>query len=37
MRALSERVDVDGTADGTTVGLRFVFAERADGADVRVV
>jgi PAS domain S-box-containing protein len=27
MRALSEKVDVDGTADGTTVGMRFLFGE----------
>ena len=29
MRALSERVDLDGTAEGTTVGMRFVFGEGA--------
>jgi anti-sigma regulatory factor (Ser/Thr protein kinase) len=29
MRALSERMDVDGTAGGTTVGLRFASGEGA--------
>jgi anti-sigma regulatory factor (Ser/Thr protein kinase) len=29
MRALSERMDVDGTAEGTTVGMRFAFREGA--------
>jgi PAS domain S-box-containing protein len=29
MRALSERLDVDGTAEGTTVGMRFAFGEGA--------
>ena len=27
MRTLSEQVDLDGTADGTTVGMRFAFGE----------
>jgi serine phosphatase RsbU (regulator of sigma subunit)/anti-sigma regulatory factor (Ser/Thr protein kinase) len=29
MRTLSERVDLDGTAKGTTVGMRFAFGEGA--------
>jgi PAS domain S-box-containing protein len=29
MRTLSERVDLDGTAEGTTVGMRFAFGEGA--------
>jgi PAS domain S-box-containing protein len=29
MRALSERVDVDGTAEGTTLAMRFAFGEGA--------
>ena len=39
MRALSEHVDVDGTADGTTVVLRFAFGKGhvVPGADARVV
>ena len=34
MRALSEAVDLDGTADGTTVGMRFAFGE---GAPARTI
>jgi PAS domain S-box-containing protein len=29
MRTLSEQVDIDGTEEGTTVGMRFAFGERA--------
>jgi serine phosphatase RsbU (regulator of sigma subunit)/anti-sigma regulatory factor (Ser/Thr protein kinase) len=29
MRTLSERVDLEGTAEGTTVGMRFAFGEGA--------
>jgi anti-sigma regulatory factor (Ser/Thr protein kinase) len=29
MRTLSERVDIDGTAEGTTIGMRFAFGEGA--------
>jgi PAS domain S-box-containing protein len=29
MRTLSERVDIDGTAEGTTIGVRFAFGEGA--------
>jgi PAS domain S-box-containing protein len=39
MRALSNQVELDGTAEGTTVGMRFVFGKGrvSDGADVRVI
>jgi PAS domain S-box-containing protein len=39
MRTLSEQVDVDGTAEGTTVEMRFTLEEGrvAHDADVRVV
>ncbi len=37
MRTLSERVDLDGTAEGTTVGMRFAFGEAAPQRDVRVI
>jgi serine phosphatase RsbU (regulator of sigma subunit)/anti-sigma regulatory factor (Ser/Thr protein kinase) len=39
MRTLSEHVDLDGTAQGTTVGMRFAFEEGrvSRGADVDVV
>ena len=39
MRALSEQVDVDGTANGTTVVLRFAFVKGqvVPDADARVV
>ena len=39
MRTLSERVDLDGTAEGTTVDMRFTFGERRvlHGADADVV
>jgi PAS domain S-box-containing protein len=29
MRTLSEQVDIDGTAEGTTIGMRFAFGEGA--------
>jgi PAS domain S-box-containing protein len=31
MRALSEKMDVDGTSEGTTVDMRFAFGEGAPG------
>ena len=39
MRTLSEHVDLDGTAEGTTVGMRFAFGEGRvlHAADVRVI
>jgi PAS domain S-box-containing protein len=39
MRALSDLVELDGTAEGTTVGMRFVFGKSrvSDAPDVRVV
>ncbi len=39
MRALSEQVDLDGTADGTTVGMRFAFGKGhvVPDADARVI
>ena len=39
MRTLSEQVDVDGTADGTTVGMRFAFGKGhvVPDADARVI
>jgi anti-sigma regulatory factor (Ser/Thr protein kinase) len=29
MRTLSERIDLDGTAEGTSVGMHFAFGEDA--------
>jgi len=39
MRALSNQVDVDGTAEGTTVGMRFAFGKDrvSDGPHVHVI
>jgi PAS domain S-box-containing protein len=39
MRALSDRVELDGTAEGTTVGMRFGFGKGrvSDGPDVDVI
>jgi hypothetical protein len=39
MRALSNQVELEGTAEGTTVGMRFVFGKDRvpDGPHVRVI
>jgi PAS domain S-box-containing protein len=39
MRALSNHVELEGTAEGTTVGMRFVFGKDrvSDGPHVRVI
>jgi anti-sigma regulatory factor (Ser/Thr protein kinase) len=39
MRALSDRVELDGTAEGTTVRMRFGFGKgrASDGPDVHVI
>jgi PAS domain S-box-containing protein len=39
MRALSDRVELDGTAEGTTVGMRFGFGKGrvSDGPHVHVI
>jgi PAS domain S-box-containing protein len=37
MRALSEHVDVDGTAEGTTVGMRFAVGKRGVPHDARAL
>jgi anti-sigma regulatory factor (Ser/Thr protein kinase) len=39
MRALSDRVELDGTAEGTTVGMRFGFGKGrvSDGPHIHVI
>ena len=37
MRTLSERVDIDGTAEGTNIGMRFAFGEATPEETLAVI